>query len=276
MDCTQIRQRVLAGVPPGEEERTHAAGCPACAALLEDSGDTARSLAAFRDREPLRLPFSLDRLETALAEERGPRAMARSLSTPVRILAVLGATSLTAALMVFFNPRADLSFYPAARLWLGASLMLVATAFAVRLSLFPLHVPEPRRKVVIAALLSAFLIPAVLALLPEPQTGHPASLAGRAGDFLPRTLSCLSFGTLMGLPIWVAIRFLDRRSGAPLLPVALGAAAGALAGNLLLHLHCPITYPPHLLLGHALMGPLLVGAFYAIARVRAASREPEP
>ena len=76
MDCSQFRQRILAGVSPGEEERMHAVGCPACAALLEDSGDTARSLAAFRDREPA-LPLSLDRLETALAEERGPRGRAR-------------------------------------------------------------------------------------------------------------------------------------------------------------------------------------------------------
>jgi hypothetical protein len=80
---------------------------------------------------------------------------------------------------------------------------------------------------------------------------------------------CLALGVLMGaLPLCAAL--IAWRRTDPLSPAATGAAFGAGAGlgsAVLTDLWCPVSYPPHLLLGHVL--PILVLALLggAVGRV---------
>ncbi len=101
-----------------------------------------------------------------------------------------------------------------------------------------------------------------LAILPMPDT-HAAPI----GEGL-HVSPCLFFGLLMGLPVYLVLRLLDRgTSHAPLL----AACAAGLIGNLVLELHCPRTDAPHLMLGHftvALVFVLGLGAVHFFVRSR--------
>jgi len=52
----------------------------------------------------------------------------------------------------------------------------------------------------------------------------------------------------------------------------LAATAGALAGGMCVHMHCPITEQAHLLLGHATIGVLLIFASLLVLKVGARTR----
>ena len=109
-----------------------------------------------------------------------------------------------------------------------------------------------------ATLLAAFGLPILLALLGPAHAAHTASLAGAGADFWPRAFACLALGAAVAVPIMAVLMLADRLQGRSWWAAVLTAAAGGLAGNLVLHVHCPITYPSHLLAGHATVGAVLV------------------
>jgi hypothetical protein len=74
-------------------------------------------------------------------------------------------------------------------------------------------------------------------------------------DRQPRhALACFAIGGLIAAAVLILGRLLDRGLGTAVAAVSAGAA-----GTLLLHLHCPINHPLHLLLGHATVAIVAIG-----------------
>ncbi len=128
-------------------------------------------------------------------------------------------------------------------------IAVAATWYALR----PLYLPEPRWR--LRLLVAAGLVaPAAVALLPELPTA-----AAALAEYTPlgSAYYCVADGTLLALPLLLAVRLADRRG------LRTGGAAALAAGTvgvLGLHLQCPLNQPSHLLLGHATLPlALLVG-----------------
>ena len=102
----------------------------------------------------------------------------------------------------------------------------------------------------------AVLLPLVSGLLPVAHTLHPESLLGAGDDLMGRASACFVFGLLSAAPTAALLTLLSRQSGMDILRLALVAGAAGLVGVLALVVHCPITQPIHLLLGH---GPVVLG-----------------
>ena len=190
------------------------------------------------------------RVRDAVTEDRGLLARLRALPTRGReALAAVVVLALSVAVLLA-TPRHDLSGYPGFRMSLVLGALAVLGLIALRASLRPLHRPSlsPRRRTALA--LAALATPLVLAVLPDVYSGA-ALHAQVTSSVLDAAWRCLVFGVVVGAPFLLAALLLDR-SGLRLRPHFLFAgAAAALTGNFALQLHCPITDPLHLVLGHA-------------------------
>lgn len=187
-------------------------------------------------------------LEREIAAERGVRAELRALSTPRRYLFVLLPLCALAGVALLVRPRLDLAVYPAARMGLVlgvvAALLLTSLSFALW-SLAWRPVPEWLRKLAVALTpISLFALYA----LPPAHTAHPASLqAEGTGALIVRALPCLVIGSLVAASAFLLLRAFDRGA---MRATWLFAACAGLYANLLLQLHCSVTAPSHMLLGH--------------------------
>jgi hypothetical protein len=101
------------------------------------------------------------------------------------------------------------------------------------------------------ALVSAAALGAVGALGRRVETGHPATLVGVSSDFWPRASGCFIYGSLFCVAYLVLLWFLNRSDRISPSVAAVSAAVAGLVGNLTLHVHCSLTHPLHLLVGHA-------------------------
>ena len=185
-------------------------------------------------------------LQRELARERGPRAWLRSRPTPVRAsLAGLVLGALIVATMTL-SLRVDYALYPPLRMLLVLAAVAGLIAVNLVLLVWPLQLPAAPGWVAKAAVIGAPVTLLVLYALPPAHT-HPRSIAPTEfGALLAGTVRCLVAGSSVGVALFAFLRALDRGSRRLLL-----AAAGAgLAGNLLLQLHCAMTSPAHLLIGH--------------------------
>ncbi len=191
-------------------------------------------------------------VQASIERDRGPRARLRELSRPARFALVAFVVVLEVAFAFFTSRRRDWDVYPALRM--GLSLMALGGALGLALwdALRPLHQPARDRRPLIAA---GLLLPVVLAFLPEVPT--LAADRGLAGD-----LRCLTNGALLALAV-LGASWLVARDGRFLL---LGAVGGALTGLTALTVECPTNLRQHLVVGHALVAPLLVGAAWTVER----------
>ncbi len=272
MDCADIRDIFLAGgFPSGPEVEEHLRFCPHCRELLEaDDALGARLAAGQSQAEPG--AELLRAVEAEIARERGLRAWLRSRATPLRWLFVVGSVLVVVGFHQLLRRRTDFDFYPLARFQVVSALFGVALMLGVDGALRVLTRAQPRRLLLAGAALSVFVLPFLVALLPPPAADvHPAALAGAGADFAARALGCFVYGVLISLPaaalLWLTSR--DDRPNASTLLFAAGSAG--VAANLALHAHCAITYPGHLLAGHATVGVcwLVLGALGArLARAR--------
>jgi hypothetical protein len=94
--------------------------------------------------------------------------------------------------------------------------------------------------------------------MPPAHTVHPASLHAEGWPaLLQRATPCLAIGLAIGALFYGVLALLDRGGSyrAPAMAVASGLAA-----NLALQLHCPVTAPLHMVVGHLGVALLLVAA----------------
>lgn len=209
------------------------------------------------EAEVERVRQEVDRL---VADDRGLLARARSLPRGHRIALVAAVLLLEVGAVLLFAPRADLGAYPTGVLTVAVAVLLALGFVAGWRLLRPLHLPASGR-LMEGLLIGTGLSAAVaLALVPVRHTGAPA---GEGLAFWLACLRCLAFGGALGLPVgWIAGGLRRSTVGGAAVAALAGLMAG-LAGNLYLQLHCPITDPAHLLLGHA---PLVaLGAVVAAA-----------
>jgi hypothetical protein len=181
--------------------------------------------------------------ERVAAADRSPLGWLRSRPTAMRrLLGALGALLLLAFTFVL-GLRQDLDAYPTLRLAVAVVALGVLLGASLFQALRPLHQPPlaplPRRLLVAASLLAT----AFLCLLPDPT---PEGLADPHA--VAHATPCTLFGLLIGLPVFLLVRLLDRNpaSTAPLLV----ACAAGLLGNLSLQMHCANGDPVHLMAGH--------------------------
>jgi hypothetical protein len=202
-------------------------------------------------------------IEQDVRRERGLAAWLRSLSTPARLAIAFGASSalLVAAYAWFVRP--DLAVYPVGRMLAVILVAGGAVAASLLLALRPSHRPPPPSWAAPASaglgllgLVVVYMQPA----LPELDPAHaPASGLESA---LHQAAPCLGIGLLIAFALYALWSLLDR--GGARRGLAAAAAAG-LTANLALQLHCPITAPAHLLLGH-LSVALVILAVALVAR----------
>lgn len=186
-----------------------------------------------------------------IAAEKGVVARLRSLARPSRFGLLMLLVAVEAALFWIFLRRSDLGTYPKARMAVavgGYGGLLIAAGW---LALRPLYLPDRPgfRRVIVAV---GLVLPFVLALLPE----VPTARDGTTEDHMRWATFCFLDGTLVAAAVLVMGRLLDR--GGP--GASLAALAAGMAGALMLHLHCPINYPVHLLVGHATVPAVALGA----------------
>ncbi len=262
-DCHRTRDALARGELPGSPEAVaHLAACAQCAELVADQARVGLELgklsADATDRGPEQ---SAERLWSELAlqveRETGPVAWLRSRSTPVRTLLALAVPALAAGVYWATKRRADWDAYPQPRMLVEIGVLVLAVWLVARTELRPLqHASRPVARASVA--LAAFVTPIAIAWFAPAHTSHAASLQGTGADFWPRALACLGFGLSIGLPVLIVVRLLERNPEGSRSLVLLACGLGGLAGNLTLHLHCPITHLPHLLVGHASIGVVLL------------------
>lgn len=204
-------------------------------------------------------------LDAELAKERCPSAFLRSRSTPLRVLLLGVGLLILALLTLLLRGRVDLAVYPLPRMLLLLTAMAVWFFGSTWLALWPLSRPA-----LPAAVLKAFIAFGPLLLLglyslPAAHTDHPASLqAPGVAALLLRAVPCLVFGAAIAAGTYSLLRAFDRGGSRASL---LMASAGGLAANLLLQLHCPVTAPEHMLVGHLGSALSVLGAVWLTERV---------
>jgi hypothetical protein len=181
-----------------------------------------------------------DRLSATLQREVGARARLRSLSTRVRIAAVLGLTSVSLVSQLSLLRRPDFLHYSPRVFW-ATSVLLAAVVVAGTIPVLR-GVSAPARRGLPMLLWLVPVLTAVLAPFASPDRTWGSPLA------------CFVYGSACSAPLVLLLQLLERRDEVPL---AARLAAGALAGvvaNLLLFARCPSSHFGHLLIGHASVG----------------------
>jgi hypothetical protein len=201
---------------------------------------------------------------SALMESVQSRALLRrfrSWSTGQQFALQAGLSLIVSLVVLGAMRRVDFPSYPAARMGIALLLLTIAGAGALRVAMRPLHISGVSPGVRAMALLIAALIPLGLALMPDAHTGELLHIHGGKEMWIA-ALKCLLFGLFTGAPLLLAswlVSHTGLRTTGRLLMAALGAVV---LGNFTLQLHCPITEPLHLVLGHA--GVILPFALFAV------------
>lgn len=262
MDCIDIKEARLRGEPLSPEAAVHAENCPVCSETRLTKGEGTAPLDNL-----------LAGVEGAIAREHGPVSWLRSRPTAVRVVLAAAVILAIALLTVVVTPRTDFAPLPVLRVVLTVSVLSVMVLAVVRLGLRPLQTPLPRRTAVMFVLAIALGVPVLLCVLPTPETARvDVPVPG-----VPQSVAigvCFAFGALTAALLVLALRILDRGAHESRMSALLAAAAGGLAGNLALELHCPVTNPVHLLPGHATIGFVFVAAYGLLHAARARKSNP--
>ena len=209
-----------------------------------------------------------DGLGARLDAEIGVAAWLRALPTPVRMGLLLGTVLLVALLVAMVHGRPDVAVYPSVRLGLELALLCGFGLLALAGSLRGHHHPEIPRSIGWGLVGGALLIPLILALLPMADAVHPLGLEGSGPKLVPMAVSCMAYGLAIAVPVLLVGWVLDRGEHRGRPRVRLAAAGAGLAGLIGLELHCPIQIHEHLMIGHAPVVAVMLGAAALLGWVR--------
>jgi len=253
-DCDRTLDALVAGAPLPPAVLTHTQRCPACAALVRADADIARALSSpTREDTSEALPEALRAAVRADAAPRTTRRWWRGWVVP------LGALGALAGVARWLHPRADLGTQPASRMTLGAIVaVLGATAAWVAASHrgpsgLGWSTQRRRMTATLLALAGVALVAAVTvavegSLVRGGQWAHMARVVcALEGVVVAAPLAVLAARELRGTAVADPV-------GAGLL-VGLGAGFG---GLLVQHLACAVMTLDHTLVSHLV--PLAVGA----------------
>ena len=206
-------------------------------------------------------------LDGALSKETGFRAWLRERPTSVRVAFAAAGALVMPLFWLLGSVRPDISVYPAVRMVLDLTLFVLPIAVLLPLVVRPMHrraLPGWVRPVLVVLAVLAVL---VFASLPIAHWDHPESRLGIGDDLAKRATACFSTGVASGLPILIWVWLLSRRGGGPWPFAVLATVLAAMVGALAVFLHCPLTSPVHLTLGHAtVVLPFIVLALLGRAR----------
>jgi hypothetical protein len=251
VDCADVTESLSRGEPLSEGAAAHANGCPICSALL-------RPTVAPTAEETL---FAA--VQTEVHEEHGVAARLRSLPSGLRVFAAAGWAALLVTATTLVTPRSAFGPIPFERVTVVIASLVALITLALWLGLRPLQTrPAPRRLLLVSSL-SGMFAPALFAMFPlgaarVESVAHVGSLRA--------TLGCFFIGAVAGGLLVAGLRALDRSEHRSWSSALLAAAAGGLLGNAALELHCPITAPAHLFLGHVTVGVALLAGYAWIRR----------
>ena len=169
----------------------------------------------------------------------------KSRASWMRRVIAFTATGLVVLLAGALTLRSNIGELPAAWLALTLGSLGLLLGVSVYCGLRPLHRPPLPRWLRVGVIGGTLLATAALALF-APQAGLAGGFAGE-GSLLAHATPCFFYGLLVGLPVFLVLRLLDR-GGSTLALVA--ACAAGLTGNLVLELHCPRNDVGHLVVGH--------------------------
>ena len=268
-DCNAVRDAFKKGQSLATPElRAHVDTCAPCTELVADEARLGQRLAeAQAPQDDVDWNAQLARLQKSVAQERGARAWLRSRPTPIRLVLAAGTAALLLMLVVAFSRRADLGVYPLLRLSATLAIYTLLAGMLLRSALVRLQQPWPVAASRWPLLALAVALPFVAASLPVAHALHPASLEGAGADFTRRAVACFTYGGVVALPVVLLTIGLARTRivGDVLAPVV--GVSAALVGMAALELHCPITHPVHLLVGHATVGLVWFSVWFGLSRL---------
>lgn len=204
------------------------------------------------------------------AAEKKPSYKLRTQPTSRRRLMAFIAFAMVILVTLMTGRRPDLGAYPPAMLALVLGSLGTLFALSAWTALRPIHRPmlAPWKLGALTALAVGTTL--VLALAP----GIHDHVALRPDAPLIRHASpCMIYGFMFGLPVYGALRFLDRGSSWSARIIA--ACAAGLAGNMILELHCPMGGSAHLMAGHASVIICYVAGVFLIEALLRARRSRE-
>lgn len=262
--CEDVRAAFQRGdLPEGPEIDAHLECCPICQELLADGAQLGRALGPVEEVDVAAAGALYQQLTLDLGRERSALGWLRSRPTATRLALGFGLVAVLVGLNATLMARADLAVYPIPRLLAVAvayaALLVLALPLALRgLQLKPSKVPLGW---VIGL---AVLAPLALSALPQAHIEHTASLAGVGDDFAKRAIKCFFFGLALAAPLVATLAALDRTAQRSRGGVLLAAAAAGITGVLGLHLHCPITDPTHIVVGHGTVALALIAVYWGV------------
>lgn len=266
--CEKTRDILASGgTPSGADAERHLGECATCADLLErqaeawltelDSGGA--NLGGSSELDAL-----FEQVQMSVDRDRGALGWLKSRSTPMRVAAALAVPTALVAFQLLTKLRVDISVYPVGRMVVEVTALLIGTVGATMMALRPLQRTH-RPAFTWAWLVLVLAVPFLMAATGPAHLAHPASLEGVGDDFWRRALACFGYGVAMAAPAWVALALFDRQASKAGAIVLVTAAVSGLVGNFVLHVHCPLTDPMHLLVGHATVGIALLPIAAAIS-----------
>ncbi|HEX7668562.1 MAG TPA: hypothetical protein VF395_03215, partial [Polyangiaceae bacterium] len=201
-------------------------------------------------------------VQADLSHERGPAAWLRGLPTRNRLaLAAVFSAALVATIGVTL-PRSRFGPMPPSRVVLVVTVLAAVLALTLRLALRPLQAAPLSRTLSGVCFAAGLVLPLLFAAGP-----FPTEFALSPGvSFVSAALGCFLLGAITGGLVVVLLRALDRGAHGSRRMALLAATAGGLAANAALELHCPVTAPAHLLVGHAAVALALVLFYGAFTR----------